>query len=339
MAVMLSPTKDRNGTYILRKGVPVHLRSIVGKSELKRSLRTKDHREAKRLAPALTAELDAVIHRAEQPLESESLFTEASAKTVVFDWFSRRHRELLQDKSAVKAEMLRIDGGYEQLTGEIDTLLDDLSRTTVGSPRYLTKIQQLDSALGDTVSDALSIRGLSVSPTHERYPELVISLAESFMKLNQLAFKSLSLSLSTASYGLSDPGGAEPVSEFTPIESSMSFKELFDRYAGALRIREPGNADNRLGDYATTASRFVSMYPSKGVKSVSKRDVAAFRGVLERLPSRAKADIKSLALEEQVKKAEELGLKRITQSSVRKQMQAISAVFTFAVKEKSVTQI
>ena len=44
---MAKPSKDRHGTYKIRKVVPVHLRYIVKKTELKRSLFTKSPNEAK----------------------------------------------------------------------------------------------------------------------------------------------------------------------------------------------------------------------------------------------------------------------------------------------------
>ena len=37
---MTRPTKNRNGTYQTRIGIPANLRDVIGKSELKRSLGT-----------------------------------------------------------------------------------------------------------------------------------------------------------------------------------------------------------------------------------------------------------------------------------------------------------
>lgn len=47
MGIMIKPTKDRNGTYYIRKAVLQELRPAIGKGELKRSLETKDLEQAK----------------------------------------------------------------------------------------------------------------------------------------------------------------------------------------------------------------------------------------------------------------------------------------------------
>ena len=73
---MAKPYKDKNGTYKIRKVVPINLRDLVGKSELKRSLLTKFPSEAKLKAPAILAELDSIIEKARMFFDSESKITD-----------------------------------------------------------------------------------------------------------------------------------------------------------------------------------------------------------------------------------------------------------------------
>jgi hypothetical protein len=62
---MIRPYKHpKTGVYWLRKVVPVDLRAAVGKRELIRSLGTKDPKEARARAPAVIAELEAVLEAA-----------------------------------------------------------------------------------------------------------------------------------------------------------------------------------------------------------------------------------------------------------------------------------
>ncbi|WP_311276831.1 DUF6538 domain-containing protein [Methylobacterium sp. WCS2018Hpa-22] len=56
---MPSPVKDRHGTYYLRRRVPKDLLDHVGSPTIRRSLKTKDPSEAKRLMVRALAELDA----------------------------------------------------------------------------------------------------------------------------------------------------------------------------------------------------------------------------------------------------------------------------------------
>ena len=48
----------RTGVFHHRRVVPVALREVVGKREIKRSLRTKDEKEAKRLNQEVGLEVD-----------------------------------------------------------------------------------------------------------------------------------------------------------------------------------------------------------------------------------------------------------------------------------------
>ncbi|TQE98565.1 MAG: hypothetical protein FKY71_13200 [Spiribacter salinus] len=67
-AVPLNMTRPyrhpKTGMYWVRKAVPGQLRDLVGKHELKRSLHTKDPREAKQLALAVIAEFEQQLNRA-----------------------------------------------------------------------------------------------------------------------------------------------------------------------------------------------------------------------------------------------------------------------------------
>src|SRR5437764_15316679 len=63
---MPSPMKHpKTGVYWYRKVVPAHLRAAVGKREIKRSLGTKDFREAKRLYPVAAEEAERQLAIAE----------------------------------------------------------------------------------------------------------------------------------------------------------------------------------------------------------------------------------------------------------------------------------
>jgi integrase len=77
MAVSMCVIQDRNGTWIVRKKVPKHLREPVARlldndkeqrTWLQRSTGTKNKAEAKRLAPAIMAEFAKVLQDAEELL-------------------------------------------------------------------------------------------------------------------------------------------------------------------------------------------------------------------------------------------------------------------------------
>ena len=65
---MPSYLQRRGATYYTRLIVPPRLRPIIGRTDLGRSLKTKDLAEAKRLLPHWLAEAQAVIAAAEAEL-------------------------------------------------------------------------------------------------------------------------------------------------------------------------------------------------------------------------------------------------------------------------------
>lgn len=105
MGIMIKPTKDRNGTYYIRKAVPQELRPAIGKGELKRSLETKDLEQAKLKAPAALAEINAIIQNA----RAERTVTQDDTEVIASVWMTR----ILQQPELIKARYVqKYDEGY-----------------------------------------------------------------------------------------------------------------------------------------------------------------------------------------------------------------------------------
>ena len=58
--------QQRSGTYYVRVVVPESLRSFIGKTELKESLRTNDLKSAQQLAPKVEEKFKAIIQAARE---------------------------------------------------------------------------------------------------------------------------------------------------------------------------------------------------------------------------------------------------------------------------------
>ena len=65
--------QQRSGTYYVRVVVPESLRSFIGKTELKESLRTNDLKSAQQLAPKVEEKFKAIIQAAREGKEMEAL--------------------------------------------------------------------------------------------------------------------------------------------------------------------------------------------------------------------------------------------------------------------------
>jgi len=72
--------QKREGTYYTRLVVPARFRGIIGKSDLGRSLKTKDRNEAKRLLPEWLAEAQAIIADAEEELAGRENSAQAARR-------------------------------------------------------------------------------------------------------------------------------------------------------------------------------------------------------------------------------------------------------------------
>lgn len=73
MALIAQPFRHPDsGIYYLRRAVPENLRAIVGKVEIRRSLRTRDHREAKAAFATAYAESERLFQQARQGRRSEA---------------------------------------------------------------------------------------------------------------------------------------------------------------------------------------------------------------------------------------------------------------------------
>ncbi|WP_336978555.1 DUF6538 domain-containing protein [Altererythrobacter fulvus] len=120
---MCSYLRPRNGgVYYTRMVVPPRLRSIIGKSDLGRSLKTKDRAEAKRLLPAWLEEAQSIIAAAERELADRE--ARAASNAVIYpmtqsqaDWedenaefwqeFERRDEANAEAEEALEARLSR----------------------------------------------------------------------------------------------------------------------------------------------------------------------------------------------------------------------------------------
>ncbi len=95
MAQMITPCKHpQTGIYYLYKELPPHLRGEMGRRQVRRSLKTRDPAEAKRLFVLAHAELEQEMAAAEARIAAQKIADEISperAKIIVYDFIRDRH--------------------------------------------------------------------------------------------------------------------------------------------------------------------------------------------------------------------------------------------------------
>ncbi len=87
--VMARPWKHpKTGVYWYRKVVPAALRAAIGKTEIKRSLGTKDPGEARRRYPDMAAKVDAMLLAAQY--DKPARLTNRQLYGLLGDWYRAR---------------------------------------------------------------------------------------------------------------------------------------------------------------------------------------------------------------------------------------------------------
>ena len=86
---------NRNGRYYLRARVPADLVAVMGRREVKKSLKTSDLREARRRINVEAAELEAQFAdaRREGRHRPTTHLTEAEVRQLVIGWFYELERD------------------------------------------------------------------------------------------------------------------------------------------------------------------------------------------------------------------------------------------------------
>ncbi|TGB91811.1 DUF6538 domain-containing protein [Escherichia sp. E2748] len=133
MGIMIKPTKDRNGTYYIRKAVPQELRLAIGKGELKRSLETKDLHQAKLKAPAALAAINTIIQNA----RAEQTVTQDDIEVIASVWMTK----ILQQPETIKARYVP-QYGYD-LTADNEKLSNCLRKGKHAGEEDLKLVTQL----------------------------------------------------------------------------------------------------------------------------------------------------------------------------------------------------
>ncbi|WP_157824411.1 site-specific integrase [Moritella sp. Urea-trap-13] len=329
---MTRPTTNRNGTYQTRIGVPANLRDTIGKSELKRSLGTKSESEAKLKHPIVLAEFETILEQARRSLETESKLTDAVIKNIIFAWRKDVATSFSSQSDAINPYIFECGGLIEGNCIPITSLLEDIDRLKPTSPRLESKYAQLDSILRSFFNNQLDKYQIVANPSSLQYRKLLNDFAFAYIKMTSSALKK-----KTSDIDLIHQGATLHYASTKEVNhSGETFSDVWNEFKTAITRREPDKADIRLRDYSSAANKFIKMYPNKAFALLTKADIAQFRNVLEQLPTRPKADIAKLSLTEQIAKVSELNLNTTSQSSTRKQINTISAVFTYAIQQGKV---
>ncbi|ELY3740107.1 site-specific integrase [Cronobacter sakazakii] len=329
MGIMIQPTKNRFGVYHVRKAVPKHLQGILDKREIKFTLDTKDVSEARTRAPAKIIQIDLILRQAEKQLEAEQTLTDADIELIAGVWASKtmQNDELIRERYIVEE---RYNGKPGLAHSPENELIHDWLEDRERKPRYKSETWQEERdvsicrLMALELDEALEYTPVVLTPLWRN--RLAWRLAERRSDLTNAYLLNLRPRLYAKSKGLDSLPEEKP--------KALTFTDLFERYKEHVQRHEPLRAESRIIAYTTSANRFIEFIGQKAVEDITVTDLADFRNLLEKLPSRPSKAVRLLPLHKQVDAEGE----KISPVRVENILKELSSVFRVAVEDGKLTE-
>lgn len=362
MAFMIQPRRDpKSGMWKIRKGIPAHLRPFLdGKTELKRSLETKDAAEAKSRASVIVAEFEAITANAQlryDNQEREQQVNPAQLDAIVSHWFVNE-RQRLSQPDILARYTLETSDGLEAMAEWFSEPLEALN-VAEGTLHQQSAEQRFMSHMNDFVDEALTLSQCQLF-SHAAKLYLSVKLAEAIIRLCNSAFD---LEVYTRR---ERNRGFEPL--FMPPSDSMNVQDFAEKSHAALAESGlevvPDDVTTR-GDLSTSSTvshlvewvntqkslilgetafkswqadrnrpcnRLIEFFGSKPIGQIQKIDMRNFFNWIIQCPCKPTHDVRDLSFKMQIEIANKQGLTRVSINTADKELKLISGYFQQAVK-------
>lgn len=371
MGIMAKPWKHpKTGVYYCRLSIPDDIRSQLNKSEIKESLGTKSLTEAKRLFLPKYAQYQQLFDELKLKRKREEALQEQARVNpdvlnlndinILAARFYNQELEYLLSidinnaQRIMKYELFAVRLG---LWNDSPSALND-DNATDGLP--LDTWNEAIDIFGDIADRLLADAGFVVPRTSSSYKHLIKRMSQYVPLLREHAgqvsfnpfssYQPLTIANGVLSQSKASAQEQRKEAERVPEESlrivqsngnasgakGLSFIKVFERYRESERLAYGGNdksLDKRLADYVSAVKRFAEFTNGKDIRDITKNDVAEFRDLLLQLPSRPKAHVTAMPLLKQVEYVRVHDLPTISPSTAKKQLMALSAIFTFAIEQ------
>lgn len=330
MVLMMSrPHKDSRGVYHCRRKVPADIRPLLG-GEYKRSLRTKDPAEARRLFPAAYQESEECFALARAQVAGGVQLSANDVLQLASRWF---HQELAKMEEAgdyslylckeyVDALCSRTGQPIGEVVVDLDYIYPD------DGPAFRAR------RVASYIADVMTAHKLPTpAPTTPLYVRLVDAFYDHLMMLSQHALaRTESLGLYVATPATVAP--AAPLSVEAPkAKPTKLLSDVWESYKAAkLADGVDGVTQTTLNEYHGVMARFIELFGDIPVTDVDRELVQEYRIALSKTPSKGDG-IRGLNARQQIEKAEAEGLPVLTASAARKRFKSLSVVLNHAVRQ------
>ncbi|WP_143056372.1 site-specific integrase [Rosenbergiella nectarea] len=265
-----------------------------------------------------------ILRLAEKQLEAEQSLTDADIELIAGVWASKtmQRDELIRERYVVEEQYDGKTGlTHSPENGLIHDWLEDRQR----KPGYKSQTWQeernvsIGKLMAVELEEALEYTPTVLTPLWR--DRLAWRLAERRCDLTNAYLLSFRPRLYAKSKGLDSLPDEKP--------QSLTFADLFSRYKDHVQRHEPLRAERRIIAYTTSANRFIEFIGQRAVKDITVTDLADFRSLIEKLPSRPSKAIRQMPLHRQVN-AEG---RKISPTRVENILKELSSIFRVAVED------
>lgn len=327
---MTRPTLDSRGVYQYRRKVPADLRSIIKRSEWKRSLGTRDPEDAKRRAIAVAQECDQEFALARAVLDGSVTLDANDAQQLAARWFREELKELEASGDYARYVVISRSDDVDPRTGE-----------ELGEVFYTFQ----EMIPGETLADRTRAVAPYVREMLAAHHLPLVSEGSNLEALLADAFWAHCCDLSSLCLSRLQAGGRYVAPPTIAPEAPLSFEErpaepvspaLSKVFAKWAEDKQQTDGDNRstnktVGEFSAPVTRFIELYGDLPVTSISRSLCQEFRSALGKLPTKGDG-VRGLTAPKAIAKAEAEGLPTASIATVKKQLRALSAVLNFAVQ-------
>ncbi len=324
MCKMPSPWKHPDsGIYYLRVEVPEDVRGAIGKRWIKKSLRTRDIPEAKRLFAIEYSKVSALIEQA----RSRVHLTPKDIEILASRWFDACLSEI-EDEGAFELYSVQTDSGLEPVT---EFVIDALQSG------YEDQLK----IVGGFVTEILEQHNLLISEGSEDHRRLTDRVSWRFLELSRIAYARHYGDWSSAPDNRYTARLADSLSiESNPIApSKRSYKPLSEIAEAYITYKtDRGDWDARtLSEVKSVFGQLVDyLGADTDPSSITREQLREFSSLLLQLPKNytRTPKLSKLPLNELVEVAADKELPLVSANTVKKKFVFVKSLFKHAAREE-----
>ena len=302
----------RGAVYWFRRRVPKDVAKVLGETQWRISLGTKDFDEAKRRARLRSVSTDQQIAvvRARNAGKVSPPLSKPEAEKLAQGWLT----ELLEWDEAFRV-------GHPKAADSVALWLEE------DATDYRKALATLDtSAVARESAETLAGAGLWYPQGDQSRNQLAIALLKARVRLVELMERRLGGEVVEVEAAI---GTVPPA----PQSAGMTVSKLISAFKAERAALHGEESTDRKYSHIFAALEEV-LGPEKSIRAVTRADVRKVRSLLQRVPKFATRRYPGLTLTEAADRADEDGGERIAPTTVNTYIQNLAAVFNWAVSEE-----